>query len=824
MQKRPVFTLLLLLLCLTGFAQRPSGGPGGGPGGERPGKVKLSGTILDADTGLPLEYATVSIFAQRDSSLVTGAMSDLEGKFSVDCRPGRMFAKVEFISYESATIESIVVRPDAGPVDLGNISLSVSANALEEVEVRAERSQLQLSLDKKIFTVGKDLANTGGSAQDILNNVPSVNVGVEGEVSLRGSENVRMLIDGKPSGLVGSGDANGLRSIPANMIEKVEVITNPSSKYEAEGIAGIINIVLKKDNRKGLNGSFDFAVGVPAEYSVGINLNYRKNKFNFFTTVGMRYNTNPGGGFQETTFFRNDSTFNYRIDNDRQRAGLGSNFRFGADYNFTPKDVLTAALLYKIGDDNNDALIEYYDYHPNSWTDLDLYTARTDDEFEDEENLEYNLSYTKTFTGRKHKLVADVRFSDRTETEGSDLTEKYSDANGNPTGVPNLLQRSRNSEGNQSWIATLDYVQPIGEKGKVETGLRGQFRDITNDYKVDEQVDSEWKPLADFTNNFLYDENILAAYVQAGNENERFGYQVGLRLENTDLNTRFVDNSQNNDRDYLNLFPSAAFTYKLKEGQSLQLSYSRRIRRPGFWELNPFFTFTNPRSFWSGNPNLDPEYTNSYEVSYIRYFEKATFNASVYHRHTDGVINRISLSDEFGLIFTQPENVGTRNSYGVELVGSATINSWWKVDANIDLFQSELNGVISDVERDNTFRSMRARLSSNLTIAKQIDWQAQFQFRGPAENLQGTRKAILVLNTGLSKDILKKKGTLTLSARDLFNSRKRVYTRTQDNFYSEGEFQWRSRQITLSLNYRLNQKKKRGRRGGGYQGGEQGEF
>jgi len=510
----------------------------------------------------------------------------------------------------------------------------------------------------------------------------------------------------------------------------------------------------------------------------------------------------------------------FRTDNDRQRAGLGGNFRFGADYSFTPKDVLTASLLYKRGDDNNDALVEFFDYIPNSSTVLDLYTRRTDDEFEDEENLEYNLRYKKTFKSPKQNLVADVRFSDRRETEGSDFLETFEDGLGNPLVGEDFVQRSRNSEGNQSWIVSLDYTQPLGEKGKVETGLRGSFRDITNDYTVEDEVDGMFVALPDFTNNFLYDENILAAYVQAGNENERFGYQFGLRLENTELSTRFIDDSANNDRSYLNLFPSAAFTYKLDEGESFQLSYSRRIRRPGFWELNPFFTFTNPRSFWSGNPDLDPEYTNSYEVGYIRYWEKATFNASVYHRHTTGVISRISLSDEVGSIFTQPENLSTRNSYGLELIGSATLSSWWKVDANVDIFYSELEGLISEVERETTFTSTRARLSSNLTIAKSIDFQTQFQFRGPSNSLQGTREAMFVINTGISKDILKKKGTLTLSARDLLNTRKRIFTRTEENFTSFGEFQWRSRQITLSLNYRLNQKKRRGRGGrGGFQGG-----
>lgn len=802
---------VIFLLIISALVQLPA--QNDMPQGKQ-GKIPVQGRVIDKETASPLEFATVAIYSAIDSSLADGAMTNDQGIFLLKTTPGEFFMKVDFISYRP---ESISVSIGTKAIELGDISMGPQAAEIGEIEIREERSQVQLTLDKKVFQVGKDLANTGGNASDILDNVPSVTVDVEGQVSLRGSNNVRILIDGKPSGLVGVGDTNGLRQLPANMIDKVEVITNPSSKFEAEGAAGIINIVLKKDKRKGLNGSFDVSVGYPELASAGVNLNYRKNKFNFFTNLGLQYQVRPGGGEYVFQFFENDSTYYYDEVRKHERGGLSHNIRFGADYSITPKDVLTASLLYKASDEDNASDIEYFDFTPNTRAALEAYSLRTDREFEDESNLEYNLAYKKTFNTRKHSLTMDWRFKESTETEGSDLVETFFDGNYQPLMQAPLLQQSGNTEGEKSWVGTLDYVRPLQEKAKLETGLRVSFREVTNDYQVEQQVDGLWQDLSDFTNNFLYDEDILAAYIQYGQELDLFSYQMGLRVEHTSLATSFINDLESNSQEYTNLFPSAALSYKFTEKDALQVSYSQRIRRPSFRQLNPFFTFSDSRNFFSGNPNLQPEYTDSYEIGWIRYATIGTINAAVYYRNTDGLVQRIRTTDAVGFSTTRPENMALENAVGLELNLSLNPVPSWKLDANTNFFYAHMEGEVEGVLRENETTALTARLSSRHTLAKTVDLQLQLNYRGPRSTVQGDFKGITVLNLGANKEIFKEKATITFSVKDVFNSRRRAWELLEDDFYSEGFFQWRARTMTLSINYRLNQKKqqRRGRPGAG---------
>ncbi|MEM6964639.1 MAG: carboxypeptidase regulatory-like domain-containing protein, partial [Bacteroidota bacterium] len=310
----------------------------------------VKGQVLDQDSQALLEYATISIFSQKDSSIVTGEITDNQGIFTIKVPPGKHFVKIEFIGYQAKTINDIIINRKNRTVDLGIIKMGTDTEVLVEVEVRAEKSSVQMGLDKRIFNVGQDLANDGGSAADVLDNVPSVAVDIDGNVSLRGSQGVQILIDGKPSGLVGIGSTGGLRGLPANLIDKVEVITNPSAKFEAEGTSGIINIILKKEKKKGLNGSFDFMLGYPEMYGTAINLNLRRKKLNFFTNIGVNKRTNIGGGSSFQRFFNENTALTSITEQSRThtRGGISSNIRLGADYYFSPKDILTTSFLYRI--------------------------------------------------------------------------------------------------------------------------------------------------------------------------------------------------------------------------------------------------------------------------------------------------------------------------------------------------------------------------------------------------------------------------------------------------------------------------------------------
>ncbi len=823
--------ILLLIFCLSSIihlsqAQERGGRPGGKPGGGGPPEINVKGQIVDAITNAPLEFATISLFSKRDSSVVGGNLSDENGNFDIKATGFRMYAVIEFIGYERKLIDNVKLDKDqmrAGirEIDMGIIQLGQDGIELDEVEVRADKSETQFSLDKRVFNVGKDLANKGGTAQEILDNVPSVTVDIEGVVSLRGSTGVRILVNGRPSNLASADNANSLRQIPASMIEKIEVITNPSARYEAEGMSGIINIILKKEDRSGFNGSIDVSAGFPGNAGVGLNLNYRKGKINWFASYGLNYRTNPGTGLLYQELDARDTLFITNQTRDSERKSLSNTFRGGIDYYISEKETLTGAIQYKISDEDNFAEYVYNDYY-ETIDNLIGVSNRTDDEFENESGLEYSLNYRKEFSSRKHTLNITASYEDDLETEGSKLNEIFD----SKIDIPdfNLEQQTNNSEGSKQWLAKADYVKPLGKDHQYEFGVRSSFRTITNDYLVEDKVGDVWIDDINISNNFIYNEDIYAAYAQYGNRLGKFSYQIGLRGEYGKIRTELKQNNEINNRDTFNLFPSAFLNYEINEGNKLQINYSRRIRRPRFWSLNPFFTLSDRRNFFSGNPNLNPEYTDSYELNYLKFWEKATFTSGIYYRHTKGAIERVRYVNDDGTTTMLPENLAEREDFGLEFIVSYSALKWLRLDANVNAFRSVTDGTNLDDSFEADAFTWRGSMSTKFSFWKS-DLQIRTNYRAPRVTVQGKNKSITSIDVGWSKDFLKRKNaTLTLSIRDLLNSRKRRYENFGDNFYREGEFQWRSRSINLNLNYRINQRKQRKRKGGFGGGGGEGEF
>ena len=802
-------------------------------GGDRQ-KPKVSGVVLDSNTEEPLPYSSISIFSKKDSSLIGGGLTDDDGKFSIEVRPGPSYAIIEYISYEATTIETIPLEKGKKRVDLGVIYLSTDSYTLSQVEIRAEKSETQFSLDKKVFNVGQDLANKGGSADEVLDNVPSVAVDIDGNVSLRGSGNVRILIDGRPSGLVSVDNANGLRQLPANMIDKVEVITNPSAKYEAEGMAGIINIVLKKDKKKGYNSVIGVNLGTPTEYGMSYTGNYRNGATNFFATYGINKRTGPGGGTRLQERIIGDSIFYSDQFRDINRNSLSHNFSGGMDYSISENQTLTGSITYRISNDDNFTLLNYEDYtglNNRSDRELSLFTARTDIEKENENRLDYSLLYTNRLDDSGKELTATIQYRDETENENSIFEESFFSAINVPSGIPPLNQRSGNTESQKNILFQLDYINPIGEEGKYEIGLRANLRGIDNNYLVEEFVNNEiWENIDDLSNNFNYDEDVYAAYAIYGNKKNKLSYQVGLRLEHSEVLTELEQTNEVNDRSYTNLFPSAHFSYEFSTTNAFQISYSKRLRRPRFRDLNPFFTFSDSRNFFSGNPDLDPENTDSYEIGHLKYFENATLSSSVFWRHSNNVIQRIQLTGEDGNTITAPQNLNTRDDYGLDLNFSYSGIKWWRIDGNYSVFRQIVNGENVRADFSANGYTMNGRMTNKLTVAKDIDVQLRFNFRGPRNTTQGRYSGIYTMDLGVSKDFLNKKLNATLSARDLFNSRRRVWFIENGDYSENGDFQWRARTIRLNLSYKFSkgedQKGKKGRRqsrgNSGFEG--EGEF
>lgn len=808
---------LFLFSSLSSLAQGPASEPN-----SIDSKGLIKGRIVDQSIQTPLEFATVSILSSKDSSIVTGGITDDQGVFSIEVDFGVYIVKAEFISYTPKWYGNIIVSKDNPVADLQTVGLGTDAQTLQEIEVRAEKSQLQMAFDKKVFNVGKDLANTSGSAVELLNNIPSVTVDVEGTVSLRGSEGVRILVDGRPSGLVGLRGSNGLKSIPSNLIEKIEIVTNPSARYEAEGMSGIINIVLKKEKSKGLNGSFDLSGGIPGNAGTAINLNYRKGKINVFANYGINWRTGPGISTLYQEFY--DSAQVNIVDQirDRERRDFSNSFRAGMDFAINEKNTLTGSLVYRVSNDKSTSEIIYRNYLNNFPENLTSIRVRTEDQKEEEPNLEYSVNYKRTFNKKDQQWTTSLQYQDSFEDGFSNYKETTNNAEFVPT-ADDILQTSSNKEGERSWLIQSDYEQPIGKAGKFEFGYRGSFRQIDNDYEVQNFLDNEWAIDPNLSNNFNYDENINAVYSSLSNKLGKFSYQFGLRYEHSDVLTELIQTNEINHRVYSNLFPSTFLGYELPESNSVQISYSRRLRRPRFWDLNPFFTFSDSRNIFRGNPNLDPVFTNSFELSHIKYWEKTTITSSVYYRQSKGVIQRIlSLVEQNGDLITirQPENLATEDAYGMEFIVATDPTDWWRLNGNINFFRAITDGSnINSNFKADTY-SLSGRVNSRTTLWKSVDVQMSFDYQAPRITTQGKDKSMAAMDLGISRDVLNKKGTLTLSVRDVFNSRRFRNETFGEDFFSVGSHQWRARQATLTFNYRLNQQKQRNKRDENREGGD----
>ena len=766
--------------------------------------AKLSGTIREKGSETPLGFATVGVYSEKDS-LVAGGITEENGKFSIDVPMGNFYGLIEFMGFESHKTKSINFSTENNKVDLGIITLESTSEDLDEVVVRGEKTIMELSLDKRIFNVGKDLANAGGTANDILMNLPSIAVDPEGNVRLRGSANVRILIDGKPSGLVSFKGSSGLRQLPANMIERVEVITNPSARYEAEGMAGVINIILKKENNQGFNGSFEVITGVPKNLGFTANLNYRHKKINWFINYGLanRRSPNVANIYQEV--YAQDTTFISSQTRDGDVNSWNNNIRGGLDYYFNENSILTLSYIWRRSDARRLTDFRYED----SWNTIDnlqTYSLRTQDETEQEPNSEISANYKRTFEQKGHELTTTFTYLNYWENSDQIFTQNTFSPEGVEDTDLELVQTSLNDEYENQYLVMLDYVKPFGKEGKFETGFRTSFRRMKNDYLVQEQGDDgEFTPIPGLDNIFLYDENIMAAYGIIGNKTNNWSYQAGLRIENTDVKTILEETNEENPRKYTNLFPSAHLTYNISQENAFQLSYSRRVQRPVYNDLSPYVTFSDARNFSSGNPDLNPEYTDAFELGHIKYFDKGTLFSTLYYRSTDDKIERLRTVNGEGNSVTKPYNLNGEQSFGVELSGDYRPNEWWKIDVNVNFFHANIDG--SNIKADYTAKtySWLFRQTSRFTLSNGLDLQFRANYEARQKTAQGIRKGIFYMDLSASKDIINDRGTLTLNATDILNSRKNRSITEGDNFFTEASSQRQMRQINLTMNYRLKQ-------------------
>ena len=794
-------------------------------GGSSPAIGKIKGIVTDNKTKQAVEFATIAVYKIKDSSLVTGVVAGIKGDFQVSELPfGRYFMKINFIGYKQLVIDSISIRPKETEIDLGQIKLKNSTEQLGEVEVTSEKSTLQLGIDRKIFNVEKSIISEGGSASDVLQSIPSVSVDFDGNISMRGSGNVVVLIDGKPSGLTGTSRAAILQQIPASSIESIELITNPSAKYDPEGMSGIINIITKKNKLQGFNGSVSVGAGTGDKYNAAANLSYKNAKVNVYANYGFRSNNRTGSGSTLRQNFLRDTTFFLRQKSNSFHKGVSNNIKAGADFYLNDKNTIGISVMYNTGSESKNETTNFYEADNN---DVSSGTYSRDiEEKETPTSIDYNLNYRKTFAKPKQELIVDATYSDATAGKSEsyverDYTLKYDFKNDEPY-KQNSVTKSKNT------ITTiqLDYVQALKKQMKWELGAKTTLRNIGSDFVTDKYDYSNEQFMIDtnLSNNFLYIENIYAAYSTISGTIKNFGYQLGLRAEQANTSSELITTDEKFPNNYFNLFPSVHLSQKFKKEQEFQISYSRRINRPNIRNLNPFKDYSDPYNIRYGNPFLKPEYINSYELSYLKYFPKGVITATAYFRQTDGVVQRYKIISDSTASFITFINLDKSQSYGLEFILKTDIAKWWNITFSANGFQTKIDGgAQADLQNENL--SYLVKLLSNMRIWKNMDIQFTANYTGPMATLQGEMKSVFTMDLGLKKEIFKN-ASLSLSITDLTDARKfQIVGDNDPAFYQEFERKRESRIATLTFSYRFGKmseaRKSRSdkQNNGGFEGG-----
>ena len=777
----------------------------------------VSGKVTNSENSEPLEYATITILDLKDNNVVTGGLSDETGNFKISTKKGIYNVLIEYMSFKNKTLENINIYND---LSLGEVQLELNYESLGEVEIIAEETSVEIRLDKKIYTVGKDLSVRGGTANDVLDNIPSVSTDLDGNILLRGNDAARILINGKPSRLVGI-NSTFIKQLPADAIEKVEVITSPSARYEAEGSGGIINIILRKSKKLGLNGSLSANAGDPKANSLSSNINYRNGKINFFNSSSIYDRLRPGNSSGITEYYNGDNPSTFFSENRyRERDSEGYFVNNGFEWYIDDNTSLVGSFYYNDykSDNLESNTINELDENSNILNSI----TQNDMEGDVDNNREYNINFERKFNDDGQKITIDFQYENSKEWENSIIDENQI--------ISESIDENISSE---SYLIQSDYVLPIGENKQFEAGIRISNEDDITDYRVFDNVNGGFIEDLNQSNLFQYKEKISAVYTQYGVKVEdKYSFLFGLRVENTLKNVNQLTIQDFTKIDDTGLFPTFNFGLEISENETLTFGYNRRIRRPWSRFVNPFPTKISPILIWRGNPYLDPTYSNNLDIGYLKRFESSfTVNTSAYFQKSTNSINTIiEDTGEFAeingvdvpIVERFPINLSTNERFGFELNLSYRKGRKWNINSNFNLFQNKVEGTYNDIVYDNKNVSWSFRLNNKLTLPGKIEWQTRMNVRGPNETAVSKSEGDFSIDLAFSKELFKDKATLTLNIRDLLDQRGWRNETFNENFYNDFEFRWSQRSATLNLTYRFNQKKNQNRRQmrrGGFEGG-----
>jgi outer membrane receptor protein involved in Fe transport len=806
----------LFIAYISSQAQRPGGGMDQGSKPDPIGVIK--GKVLDKKTNQPLSYSNLILHSQRDSSMVTGAISTEDGSFIIEKVPfGRFYLEVKFIGYQKHIIKDLRINPQSVVIDLGTITLDQGSQQLEEVTVTAERTPVEFKIDKKIVNISENLNSMGSSVARALENAPSITVDIDGTVALRGSTNYTVLIDGKPSPLKGS---DALQQIPASAVENVEIITNPSAKYDPDGLAGIINIITKKRALDGISGITNISVGTRDKYRGDAMITFKSDKLTIY--AGGDFNNEHNYGNQtRTTMTESSDTARYIESNgssDRNRYGY--TVRSGITYNF--KKIGSFTLEGSGGNHsfNNTENGYYHQYTVPASTDVYYLNNNIGARPEDFYGITFN--YDKTFGGLpNHKITSYFYYEKEMGKSNNTLDQIFTDNNWNEIATdPNNIKTNQNT--NESGLRfQVDYTRPLGQQGKLETGYQARvdrsYEDY-NFYNYDHLTDT-WVNNPIFTNAMNYRNDIHSAYGTYSNEFKTFGIQIGLRAEYSSRSIQNQKATAPSTLDLFDFFPSLHLSKKIGKQDQLLASYSRRINRPRGFFLDPFPQYIDPNTIRKGNPNLLPEYIDSYELTYQKGLGKSFISLEGYYRLTHNAMSRVTeVMPDGTRVFTM-ENLNKQHAGGAELMFNIQLNRWFNFNASTNVYLFKIEGTVSDNSVAVKSTNSDFRLNANFKLTSSTRLQVQGFYQGPSVTAQGTRKEFFMSSASVKQDFLKQKLSATLQFRDIFKTGNFSFVNEGANFHDEFTFQREGQVLMLTLTYKINNFKNKEKGRGENEGG-----
>jgi len=812
-------------------------------------KGKVRGRVFDSETGKPLQDASVQIIRKSDTSIVSSAGTDNLGRFELSVPYGKYRLVVSFIGYKDY-IRQVNLTPDNSEIIYDSIMLKMGDERTEEIDVIEDAPVMENRIDKKVYNIEKSIVSESGSVVDALKNLPSVTVDSDGKVYLRGSSNVKILINGMPSATLGSDPSTVLEQISSKMVDNIEIMTNPSSKYDPEGTSGIINIVLKKKQDDGVNGSISLNAGTKDKYNSSINLTVRKNKFTINGNYSFRLHNMTGNGSSDKRTVLGDSVFYYsQLSNskDRMESHFGT---LGIDYEMNKKNLFSISGNYNFrGMEINDNSLNLNWGENNSST--SVYNNNLSKSMKGY-GFDINISHRLRFDAPKKELNTSFQFSNMKMKDANSTykTDYYSN-------LALLSQRDSTINNMKLFSFQSDYVLPLGGDilsgniksntpnnppgpgpmgpgnpnaqespknstgniSKVEMGLKGSFRTMNSDYEsnyLDLNTQS-WVYNSFTSNNFEYKERILSAYTNYTNRIFGFGFQAGLRFEQASVNSNQLTTKENYENNYFSLFPSVYLTKTIAGTNEIQASYTRRINRPHTFMLNPFTDYSDPQNLRKGNPELKPEYINALEFSYMKYFSYMSATGSLFYRNTTDAINRIVNVVDSTTSISTFANVSEATSYGIEFILSGSITKWWSLNGSTSYSKTTVSGSNVSGGLNNSGDVWSSKIMTGISFKDLFDIQLSYFYSGKMVTAQGTMEPMQMMDIAIKKDLFDKRASLNLRVTDLLNTMRFGVKSTSSNFDYAFSRRRDSRAVYLTFTLRFgadplkNQNKKSGK-------------